>query len=434
MLHVQNDEISKSKKTFIKINKKPNFMSLSKRLTKDLDTKTKKEGGIYFTPRPIIKSVLSFIIQYNKNHNLEISMVLEPSFGSGEFIRHIDSRFKNITITGVEMNKLIYDSVKKSSLFKRKRNNINLLNHNFMKYETDSKYDLIIGNPPFFVMSKKDIATEYHQFLEGRPNIFLLFILKSLNLLIPNGILAFVLPKSSMNCLYYRKVRSHIYDNYTILRVRDYPKATFLETQQEVCVVWIQNRKPEIDSNMKYVYKLNGNIIFNSNTKKLGKLLKKSINLDTFGFNVHVGKVVWNQVKDKLTEDSSKTRLIYSSDIVNNTIGIKTYKNKEKKNYIDKIGLTDPLLVVNRGYGKGKYKFSYALVDTDKPYQIENHLICISQKDTLDKKKLLEKYKIIMNSFERPQTEKFVHYYFGNNSINTEELQYILPIYGVLDI
>ena len=35
------------------------------------------------------------------------------------------------------------------------------------------------------------------------------------------------------------------------------------------------------------------------------------------GFKVSVGNVVWNQHKKILTDDSSKTRLIYSSDIVN---------------------------------------------------------------------------------------------------------------------
>ena len=46
-----------------------------------------------------------------------------------------------------------------------------------------------------------------------------------------------------------------------------------------------------------------------------------------------VSNVVWNQVKDKLTEDESKTRLVYSSDIFQNELGIKQYKNPEKKNF-----------------------------------------------------------------------------------------------------
>ena len=79
--------------------------------------------------------------------------------------------------------------------------------------------------------------------------------------------------------------------------------------------------------------------------------------------------------KSILTSDNTKTRLIYSSDIVKNKLSIKTYANKHKKNYIDMNGFTEPTLVINRGYGKGAYKFSYAIIDVNFQYQIENHLI-----------------------------------------------------------
>ena len=48
-------------------------------------------------------------------------------------------------------------------------------------------------------------------------------------------------------------------------------------------------------------------------------------------FEVKVGNVVWNQVKDNLSDDNTKTRLVYSSDIVENELSIKKYKNPEKK-------------------------------------------------------------------------------------------------------
>ena len=147
------------------------------------------------------------------------------------------------------------------------------------------------------------------------------------------------------------------------------------------------------------------------------------------GFNVRVGKVVWNQVKDKLTNDETKTRLIYNSDIVDNKLTIKQYKNEAKKNFISKEGKTHPLLVVNRGYGKGKYKFSYCLINMEKEYLIENHLICIESKEDMTKNMLLEKYRIIIDSLENEKTNQFVELYFGNNAINTTELNYMLPIF-----
>ena len=85
-------------------------------------------------------------------------------------------------------------------------------------------------------------------------------------------------------------------------------------------------------------------------------------------------------------------------------------------------------MVVNRGYGKGDYKFSYCLIDTDKPYLIENHLICIKSTEDITKDKLKEKYIKIINSLKNENTKKFIKLYFGNNAINTTELCEIVPI------
>ena len=57
-------------------------------------------------------------------------------------------------------------------------------------------------------------------------------------------------------------------------------------------------------------------------------------------------------------------------------------------------------MVVNRGYGKGEYKFNYCLIDLkDKEYLIENHLICIKPKRN-EKEKLIKEYNKIIKSFE----------------------------------
>jgi hypothetical protein len=161
------------------------------------------------------------------------------------------------------------------------------------------------------------------------------------------------------------------------------------------------------------------------------KLCENSKSLLELGFRVSVGTVVWNQCKDILTDDSSKTRLIYSSDIdKNNKLIKKTYSNAAKKNYINKPGIRRPMIVINRGYGVGEYKFNYCLLDEKKEYLIENHLICIeSINDELPHKKLIEEYKKILCSLNDKRTTEFISQYFSNNAINTTELNNILPIY-----
>ena len=63
---------------------------------------------------------------------------------------------------------------------------------------------LIIGNRPYAMMNKKCVPIEYHEFFSGRPNMYIIFILKCLKMLPKNtGILAFVLPTNAMSCIYY---------------------------------------------------------------------------------------------------------------------------------------------------------------------------------------------------------------------------------------
>lgn len=163
-------------------------------------------------------------------------------------------------------------------------------------------------------------------------------------------------------------------------------------------------------------------------------MLKESTTLEQLGFTVYVGTIVWNQHKAILTNDPNQKRLVYSSDISNKELKLQKYSNETKKNYIktDKKGESGKVLVINRGYGVGTYKFEYCLIDNLKTeYFIENHLICVKYtgKDNQNEKVSIKKYEKVMKSFENNKTSEFISIYFGNNAINTTELCKILPIY-----
>ncbi len=398
------------------------FSSLSRELTKKLQDKEKKKNGIYFTPKNIVLDMLLICKKYNK----KIKRVLEPSCGSCQVINEVDKEYSNILIDGIEYNNTIFTEIKALEF----NNNVNLVNIDYLKYSPKENYDLIIGNPPYFVMPKNEVDKKYHEYFNGRPNIFILFIIKALGELNMNGILAFVLPKNFLNCNYYNELREHINNKFKILSIDDHSDKKYIETGQETITVIIQKTKVK-RINSKFVLKFGENIIFN--TKEGKKMLKEyykgATSLKNINFEVKVGNVVWNQVKDKLSDDNTKTRLVYSSDIVDNELSIKQYKNPEKKNFIEQKGNTDLLLVVNRGYGKGKYKFSYCLIDTDKEYLVENHLICIKSLEELERNLLLEKYNLIINSLKSEKTKKFIELYCGNNALNTKELCEVVPIY-----
>ena len=428
-----------------------NFTELSKKLTKQIKDADIKKGGIYFTPQSIIKRNIEIIKTKTTLPHSNIT-ILEPSCGSGEFINIVNSEFTNSTITGIELNKEIYKEIVKPE-FKLSlksesgcdsNNKIEpFINKDYTKWEDKRLFDLIIGNPPYFVMKKSDIPDIYLDDFDGRPNIFVLFMLISLKKLKPDGILSFVLPTSFLNCLYYDKLRSKIFNEYKIIDIINCDDDKYLETQQNTIIFIVQNRQNEASSNKNFTLLINNYTIFNTidKIKILNELLVGATTLSEYNFDVNVGNIVWNQHKDILTDDNTKTRLIYNSDIIKNKLDMIKYKNEDKKNYIDLSKLDNkkleskPLLVMNRGYGKGTYKLDYCLIEIDN-YVIENHLICIrSSGDTGDtiegagNQALIKKYKKIMKSFKNPKTTKFIETYFGNAAINTMELKHILPLY-----
>jgi hypothetical protein len=426
------------------------FSELSKKLTKSLSKEEKKNGGIFFTPPACVVDIISRL----RLSELSFDTILEPSCGSGEFISALVREYPRANITGVEYNHDIYSEV--SQHFSAVTN-VRIQHSDFLTYTTHDGSvrapDLIIGNPPYYVMKKEEVAPEYYPFFDGRPNIFILFIIKSAKLLREGGVLCFVLPASFMNSQYYDKTRKYIVRHFTILHIAKCADGGYLETHQETFVLMIQKRAtlppppvvteeddtgatPTTSGGGGGVFEKSGATIFTFNLPRLAELYAGSRSLYELGFNVSVGTVVWNQCKNILTNDGTKTRLIYSSNIEDGKFVHKTYKNTEKKAFIDKpaSGGGAPMIVLNRGYGVGEYKFNYCLITPEsvssQEYLIENHLICITRIDT-DAATPIAEFQRIIRSFQDPRTREFIACYCANNAMNTTELNHMLPIYDI---
>lgn len=116
------------------------------------------QNDFYATPIDVVENMLSFI-------NLDgVEKILEPSAGNGNILKAIANK-TNAEITSLEIREEEYSSLKELSDI--------VIIDDFINYEFDDKYDLIIGNPP------------YSNAID--------FVEKSLSLLSENGRLIFLL-------------------------------------------------------------------------------------------------------------------------------------------------------------------------------------------------------------------------------------------------
>lgn len=405
------------------------FSELTLKVTKELSKQEKKDYGIFISPNSIISKLYSSILDYLNDDTSSVKKILEPSCGTCEIIKYCDDRLNHVEIDGIEFNDKLYKSIKDLQF----KNNVKIYNSDFIKYEPDQLYDLIIGNPPYFVCKKSDIPKKYEEYIHGRPNIFGLFILHSLSLLKPGGIMALIIPNSFLNSLYYSKIRNYIKETCSIIKIDDYSSLNdFMDTEQSTFGLIIQKNSVFVEPTVcNYSMLFNDNFIFTSNAANLKEIFDGSTTIKKMGLAVRTGQIVWNEVKEELTDDDNDTILIHNSNISkDNKFEIKHFKNDEKKQYINRYGRMDSVLVVNRGNGNSTYKLNYAIIKTG-PFLIENHLNEIYSPKKINNNELLKIYEKIIKSFENPKTKKFIDIFLGNNSLSKTELETIFPIYDI---
>lgn len=375
---------------------RPEFSEISNNLNKSLSKDTRKSEGIFFTPYSARKRVFDVLDMFS----VMPSTILEPSFGSGEFLKDSMDHYPDAVVYGVEKNETLYRSVPQSDT---------LYNQDFLTYSGEP-VDLIVGNPPYFT-----VKTKQPECMIGRGNIYIQFLYKCLTRhLKPTGVLAFVLPTSLYNSSYYEPCRNYIASNTTILHLETLD-VSYYETSQPTILIVIQNGKHNDD----YIFRYAGNTYITPFYKELRELVKDTCTLKELGFSVKTGEVVWNQEKDDLSDEG--TLVIYSSNIVDNKLVLHNLTG-EKKQYISNFGrppTKGPALLVPRGYGNS-YQFSFTAVG-DITFYGENHVNVI----TCENPDNMERVK---KSFLCEKTQQFIKYFVGNGALSKTELEN-LPIF-----
>ena len=214
--------------------------SSSSSLTKD----EMKKFGIFFTPDVLVNKLISFM-----EGGMEFKTILEPSCGDGQFLKKLIKTYPSSKITAYELNENVFNMITDDV-----KSKITLFNDDFLKSSVDEKYDYIIGNPPFYVLSKDDEHKGmYKEYYTGRINIFILFIIHSLKKLNPGGVLSFIIPEAFLNCKYYELTRLYIKNDFRIIAIEK-NENLFKDTKYSTISITIENDKPDNGENDKWFY------------------------------------------------------------------------------------------------------------------------------------------------------------------------------------
>lgn len=383
---------------------------------KNTDIKKRKKLGQYFTPKSIRELLLS---KLPKKDNADI---LDPACGSGEFLISCKKYFKNPILYGFDIDKKLINIssklVKNASI-----KNFNFLNININK----KKYDYIIGNPPYFELKlNEEIKKKYFDIIKGRVNIFSLFIKTGLDLLKDAGYLAYVVPPSMNNGAYFSKLREYIIKNSSLeyLHIIDGADNFHLANQKVMLIIL---KKTNSKKSSKYIFKKNGITIFTEDKNFLNKSYKNTVSLKDIGYTVKTGSIIWNEHKEKLTNDkNNSTLLIWASNINNGKIIIGYTKGKPQyiKNISNDLIIKSRVVVVNRITGSSKDINIKAAIVNEKEFVCENHVNVIYMSKNANCNYSLED---IFKALQDKTNIKVMRLISGNTQISKTELERLFP-------
>ncbi|WP_248723274.1 DNA cytosine methyltransferase [Seonamhaeicola sp. ML3] len=317
----------------------------------------------YFTRKDIAYSVIKDLPELKKKKKIRI---LEPSVGVGNFIPLLFEKYENkdevildvcdIDNNSLQILKTILSKIKVPKNFK-----INFKHTDFLLWNCKTKYDIVVGNPPYGKVTKNKELLDLYKFKAQNSdtnNIFSFFIEKSLRL---GNYVSLIVPKSLLNAPEFNKTRD-VLKSCDLKKICDYGEKAFkgvkIETVSFLCSSSVPTSdKVIIESYIKNSYKEESKDYIFSNDFPYWLIYR-----DTSFDNV-VSKMkldIFNSFRDRqitksITQNKGKVRVLKSRNIGNNEVkeidGYDCYVDEIEKLAVSKFyNESDVVMVPNLTY------------------------------------------------------------------------------------
>lgn len=260
--HLTNTEIQKVIKDykletrenllkFLKDNPMNLSLSSLSRLAELLNTK-RENNAAYYTDKKLLNEVYKQLPEIKK----DTIRVLEPSVGIGSFIPFIIQKYSYATKLIIDVIDIDEDSIEVLKILQGinrtpKNVEINYINHDFLTYQSEEIYDVVIGNPPFFKVKSGSLLTVYHNNVVNTEtkNIFSFFLEKAIKM---GKYVIMITPKNLLNTPEFHKTRE-VLNDYNIYSIIDLGEKGFKGVLIETICICINTLKKGGKTNISSV-------------------------------------------------------------------------------------------------------------------------------------------------------------------------------------
>lgn len=220
----------------------PVYCHITVLLVKECSLMDNKQTGSFYTPMSLIEYMVGYARTRIAPHS-----ILEPSAGDGRFVQALQSFMCPITLVEYEEHKV-------ANLKDVYSDSCEIFSDDYLNFSINcnSKYDLIIGNPPYISKKKlpqaqRDLSLKLldcfdlpHDLFQ---NIWVSFILAALKNLSPNGAIFFVLPFEFLQVQYAEKLREFLEGKFNTIEITTFEDRVFPEIEQDICLVYLCNEQ-----------------------------------------------------------------------------------------------------------------------------------------------------------------------------------------------